>query len=119
MIDHSYAFGRGAELSSTRIREELAENVILSNAILQANRESYQRLFSCKGYDDQMLMEQVEDFKRLYSEPELRRSMESIPEVWIQNAKGYILNDIVELVSQRMSLIDDICEMIIDERRKL
>ena len=45
--------------------------------------------------------------------------MESIPEVWTQNAKGDILNDIVELVSKRMSLIDDICEMIIDERRKL
>lgn len=75
VIDHSHVFGRGAELSSTRIREELTENVILSNSILQANRESYQRLFSCKGYDDQMLMEQVEEFKRLYSEPELRRSM--------------------------------------------
>ena len=70
MIDHSYAFGRGAELSSTRIREELTENVILSNSIPLANRESYQRLFICKGYDDQMLMELVEDFKRLYSESE-------------------------------------------------
>ena len=66
-----------------------------------------------------MLMEQVEDFKRLYSELELCRNMESIPEVWTQNAKGDILNDIVELISKRMSLIDDICEMIIDERRKL
>ena len=119
MIDHSHVFGRGSELSSMRIREELAEDVILSSAILHANRESYQRLFRCKGYDDHLLLKQAEDFQKLYSESELCRSMESIPEVWTQNAKGDILNDIVELISKRMSLIDDICEMIIDERRKL
>ena len=119
VIDHSHVFGRGSELSSMRIREELAEDVILSSAILHANRESYQRLFRCKGYDDHLLLKQAEDFQKLYSESELCRSMESIPEVWTQNAKGDILNDIVELISKRMSLIDDICEMIIDERRKL
>lgn len=119
VIDHSHIFGSDIRISSDSIWREMQEEVILSNSILADNKELYDLLFRYVGFDDKQLIKQSVEFKKSFSNAVMEKVLGMIPEIWIQGDKYDILKNIVVLINKKMSMIDDICEMIIRERRLL
>lgn len=119
IIDHSHIFGKGITITADTLSRELNNETILSSAILRDNMELYDLLFKYVGFDDEQLIKQSDKFRKMYSNDSLQKVLETIPELWIGSGKGDILKCIVELINKRIMLIDDICEMIIKERRLL
>lgn len=119
VIDHSHIFGKGSSITVDTLNRELHKETILTPAILKDNLQLYELLFRSVGFDDGELIRQADKFKKMYSNNSLQKVLETIPELWIGSGKGDILKCIVELINKRIMLIDDICEMIIKERRLL
>lgn len=101
------------------LEEALSESYILSNAILLSNMEIYDLLCSSVGYSEEKLRACAEDIKNILTEDILLEIKESIPITWSESVGYDTIDNLFCILKKRLSLICEIAEMIIEERRKL
>ena len=100
------------------LEEALNESYILSNAILLSNMEIYDLLCSSVGYSENRLRKCAEEIKNTLTEDILIEIKKSIPAVWCESVGYETVEQLFHILNKRLSLICEIAEMIIEERRK-
>lgn len=101
------------------IENALDDSIIFSNAILNVNKDVYELLCTQVGYNESKVREYALEIKEKISESVLYDIKESIPSEWCQSVGDDRINQMFEVLYKRTSLICEIAEMIIEERRKL
>lgn len=101
------------------LEESLRRTNILSNAILISNAEIYDLLCSSVGYSEDKLRQYAKEIKITLTEDVLIEIKNSIPVIWCESVGNEIIEQLFQVLLKRISLVYEIAEMIIEERRKL
>ena len=101
------------------ISEALDEAYILSNDILLKNQSIYDSLCFEVGYSEDKLMEYATEIKYSLTNDILEDIRQRIPVEWVNVLGETRVNQLFEVLNKRLSLIENIAKMIIEERRRL
>lgn len=101
------------------LEEALSQSYVLSNTILKSNMEIYNLLCCSVGYDEDRLLRCAEEIKNILTEELLLEIKNSIPVNWCESVGYEIIEQLFQVLLNRRSLLCEMAEMIIEERRKL
>lgn len=118
-IDHSHIFTKAVSPSIEVLERELTEEALFSPSILIDNKELYDMLCSGVSYNENEIRNMGKWAKEKLSPTEITKIKKSLPEMWINSVGNDKINKIFEILNYRASHIEEISEMIIEERRKM
>ena len=98
---------------------ELSDEAILDNhPLLNKKDNMYNLLCETMGYREDVLFSEMNNIKELITVDCLKEIRKSIPEEWINELTKKRIKDMFIIIEKRLSRIEDIAEMIAEERRK-
>lgn len=101
------------------LEKSLDRTTILSNTILKNNIEVYDLLCNAVGYSEEKLRCCALEIQQILTEDVMLEIEDGIPDVWCE-AIGYEkVEQLFLILNKRLSLMGEIAEMIIGERRRL
>lgn len=101
------------------LEEALDDAKILSNGILCTNRYIYELLCTEVGYNESEIRRCASKIKEILTANVWLEIKNSIPYEWYHSVGEAHVNQMFEVLEKRSSLLSEIAEMIIEERRKL
>lgn len=101
------------------LENALSRANILSAEILISNKEIYDLLCTSVGYSESKLRQCAEEVKIALREEVLLEIKNSIPVIWAESVGRETIEQLFQVLIKRISLVQEIAEMIIEERRKL
>jgi len=97
---------------------ELSDEAILDNSMLSNKKENmYGKLCQTMGYREDILFSEMNNIKESLTMDGLNEIRSSIPKEWINETANRRIEDMFIIIEKRLSRIDDIAEMIAEERR--
>lgn len=99
--------------------EALERTYILSTRILSTNKDIYERLCTQVGYNEDEIRCCAIKIKEIFTDSVWKEIRESIPQEWEISIGSSRINQMFDVLLKRTALINDIAELIIEERRKL
>ena len=118
-IDHSHIFTKVVSPSIEVLERELTKEALFSPSILIDNKELYDMLCSGVSYNENEIRNMGKWVKEKLTPTEIEKIKKSLPEMWINSVGNDKINKIFEILNYRASHIEEISEMIIEERRKM
>ena len=117
-IDNSHIV-TGEPQSVFSINDALDEQYILSDTILNTNKDIYELLCTQVGYNEDTLRQCAFEIQHILSHQVLQDIFHSIPSDWSNSVGSVRIEQLFDVLNKRSILLSDIAEMIIEERRKL
>ena len=99
--------------------EAISDDYIVSALVLKNNQDIYDLLCSVIGYSEEGLRQCAYELKAQLTDEILEEIKSNIPNIWIESIGNEKIEQLFKVVSKRISLLDEIAEMIIEERRKV
>ena len=101
------------------LNDALDVNYILSNRIIYTNRDIYELLCTNVGYSEDILRKSAVCIKEHLTEEVLLEIKNSIPTEWRESVGNERIEQLFQVLKKRRTMLSDITEMIIEERRAL
>lgn len=117
-IDHSHIFTKHYPSTVETLQKEMSHDYLIKPDILQSNKEVYDVLCNWVSYSENDMRKETAHIKHILTQKKIKEIKEAIPRAWKVSLGSDIMDCIIESLVFRINGIDDICEMIIDERRK-
>ncbi len=99
-------------------REEILSNDLMVKAGTSRKKNIYELLCDTMGFSENELLKERDRIKSLIGDEELIEIKESIPEQWCNANINIRIDNMFAIIKKRLDYIDDICDMIIYERRR-
>ena len=116
-IDHGTIFTNSVRYELDDLLKQLDKRMLKDASILKDNSESYDLLFHIKNLDQLEMEHEVEHIKHVLTAGFLNEIKKSIPDEWINLAESDTIDRLLDAIEYRATYLDEICEMIISERR--
>ena len=97
--------------------KQLDKGMLKDDSILKDNSESYGLLFHIKSLDQVELEKEAEHIRQVVTADFLVEIKKSIPNEWINLVGNDTISRLLDAIEYRITYLDEICEMIISERR--
>ena len=117
-IDSSHIVTEEPKVSFVH-EQAMQDSYILSNGIILTNKDIYERLCTQVGYSEKEIRCCAVQIKELFTDSVWTEIRKSIPDEWKNSVGDKRIEQMFEVLSKRTSLIGEIAELIIEERRKL
>lgn len=101
------------------LEEALDAQNILSSKIMDINRDIYELLCTQVGYSEEKLIKYASNIASLLTEEVLLEIKDTIPKEWCDSLGSERVKQLFAVLRKRTAMINDIAEMIIEERRML
>ena len=101
------------------IEKALEDEFLFSNNILCSNEGVYNLLCTRVGYSEQKLRQLSLEIKSIFENVDFTEMKESIPECWRDSVGTERVNQMFMVLRRRSMVIEELAEMIIEERRKM
>lgn len=101
------------------ISEALDVKNVLSTRIMDTNKDIYEMLCTQVGYSEDNLRQVALSIKETLTEDVLLDIRNKIPRVWYDSVGHERIDQMFDVIRKRTVMINDIAEMIIEERREL
>jgi len=97
--------------------DAIKNSEILSGRIIKTNGNVYDLLSQTIGYSENRVRECAEEIKKMLSRQVIEEIKAGIPACWVDSVGREKAEQLFEILNKRISLLDEIAEMIIRERR--
>lgn len=118
-IDHSHIFTKAISPSVDVLEKELTRESLMSTSILIDNKKLYDMLCAGVSYNENEIRNMSKMAKEKITPAAVEKVKKSLPNMWINSVGNDKINKIFEILNYRVSHIEEISEMIIEERRKM
>lgn len=92
---------------------------IISNRVIKQNEDIYSMLIHAMGFSEERLRNCADQVKDNITEETVDKIFNSIPSSWIESIGVKKINQLSQIIKKKLSYIDDITKMILEERRRL
>lgn len=116
LIDHSHVFKNQAIWNAQTFIQGMNENDFCDTIILQKNNHEYTKFFEVVEYTRDDIIAECNRDKELLTPDFVRQSIRKLPNEWLGEVTSRELTLLEEYISFRVSHLEDIGEMICEER---